>query len=546
MLALASPLFVMNVYDRVLPNKAIATLWVLASGVGLALIFDMTLRTVRGLIVDGTGRRADVMLSSRIFEHLLAMKMTGRPKTTGSFASQLKEFENVREFFTSSTVATISDFCFFGIFMFFISQIGGRLVVVPIIAAALVFVVGLILQFPLRSAANKAHREASYRHSLLVEAISSLETIKAIRAEGALQRTWELLVDQTARTLEGTRKVSLVLSNFTVVVQQLSYVSIIIFGSYLFEQGEISMGAIIACVILSGRAVAPFGSFATLVARSQQSLASLKALNTLMKTESERPVGKKYTENAINDGKIEFKSTTFTYPDSPNPALEDFNLTISPGEKVGIIGKLGSGKTTIGRLLAGLYEPTSGNILIDGIDIRQFHPHELRGAIGVITQDARLLYGTVRSNILLGSRHASDEEFLTAAKLTGVDDFAMRHPAGFDMPVGEAGSSLSGGQRQAITLARVFLLNPKVVFLDEPSCSMDLASERVLIEHLRKSLRPDATVIICTHRYSMLDIVDRLVVISNGRVAMDGPKGKVLEAFRSKAQKPEAVAQTGS
>ena len=542
-LALASPLFVMNVYDRVLPNKAIPTLWVLATGVGLAMLFDMLLRTARGFIVDSTGRRADVILSSRIFEHLMAMKISGKPKTTGSFASQLKEFDNVREFFTSNTVATIADFCFFGLFMFFIEQIGGRIVVVPIIAAIMVFLVGLALQFPLRAAANDAQMESSYRHSLLVEAISSLETIKAIRAEGALQRTWELLVDRTARTLERTRRVSLILTNFTIIVQQISYVSIVIFGSYLFQEGVISMGAIIACVILSGRAVAPFGNFATLVARSQQSLASLRALNTLMDTASERPLGKKYADNAIIEGKIEFKSVNFTYPDSPNPALENLNLLIKPGDKVGIIGKIGSGKTTIGRLLAGIYDPSAGNILVDGVDIRQFHPHELRGAIGVVTQDLGLLYGTIRSNILLGARHATDEQFLKAVKLTGVDDFAMRHPAGFDMPVGEGGSLLSGGQRQAITLARLFLLNPKVAFLDEPSGSMDLASERILIEHLRKSLRPDATIIICTHRYSMLDIVNRLVVLSNGRVAMDGPKDKVLEALKSQVQKREQPAE---
>ena len=396
--------------------------------------------------------------------------------------------------------------------------------------------IGLVLQYPLRIAARKSQRELAYRMSLLVEAIASLETIKAIRAEGTLQRTWELLVGETSKNLEQTRRISALVSNLTVGVQQLVTVVIVIVGSYLFDHGELSMGAIIACVILASRAVGPFGSFSMLVARSQQSFASLKALNEVMSIESERPVGKDYVTQSISDGKIEFKSVTFAYPEAAKPAIQDFNLTIKPGERVGIIGKIGSGKTTLGRLLAGIYLPTAGNILIDGVDLRQFHPHELRGAIGVVTQDADLFYGTLRSNILMGSRNASDEEFVAAAKLAGVDDFAMKHPLGFDMPVGERGGLLSGGQRQAVTLARVFLLNPKVVFLDEPSGSMDLASERVLIEHLRNALRSDATIIICTHRYSMLELVDRLVVLANGHPAIDGPREKVLEALKNQAQ----------
>ena len=535
-LALASPLFIMNVYDRVLPNKAVSTLWVLASGIALAVFFDLSLRTVRGWLVDGSGRRADVLLSARIFEHLLSIKMSGRPKTTGSFANQLREFENVREFFTSGTITTLTDFCFFGVFLLMIYYIGGSIAAIPATAAALVLFFGLIFQFPLRRAAQKSQRESAYRMSLLVEAIASLETIKAIRAEGTLQRTWELLVGQTSKNLEKTRRISALVANITIAVQQLVSIAIVIVGTYLFSEGKMSMGAIIACVILASRSVAPFGSFAMLVARSQQSFASLKALNEVMNIESERPVGKNYVGQSIADGKIEFKAVSFSYPEAPTPAIQDFNLTIRPGERVGIIGKIGSGKTTIGRLLAGIYTPSAGNILIDGVDSRQFHPHELRGAIGVVTQDSDLLYGTLRSNILMGSRNATDEQFVAAAKLAGVDDFAMRHPAGFDMPVGERGGLLSGGQRQAVTLARVFLLNPKVVFLDEPSGSMDLASERVLIEHLRNALRSDATIIICTHRYSMLELVDRLVVVANGHVAIEGPRDKVLEHLKAHAK----------
>lgn len=541
-LALASPLFIMNVYDRVLPNKAISTLWVLAAGMGLAVLFDLMLRSLRGWLIDAAGRRADVLLAGRIFEHVLGIKLSQRPNTTGSFANQLREFESVRDFFTSGTLATLTDVSFFGLFLFVIYQIGGPIAIIPAVAAFFVLIVGLVLQFPLRKAAQKTQAESAYRHSLLVEAIGALETIKTIRAEGVLQRTWERLVGQTAKTLEKARRISSLIMNITVATQQLVTVGIVIAGAYLFDAGEISMGAIIACVILGGRSVAPFGQFSSLIARSQQSFAALKTLNGLMELESERPDGKNFVSQPIVDGRVEFQNIEFSYPEAPNPALNEFNLTIRPGEKVGIIGKIGSGKTTIGRLLGGLYEAQGGTILVDGIDIRQYHPYQLRRAVGIVAQDSDLFFGTLRSNILMGVPNASDDQMIRACQLAGVDDFANRHPSGFDMPVGERGSLLSGGQKQAVALARILLLEPQVIFLDEPSGSMDLASERILIKHLREAFQDDQTIILSTHRYSMLELVDRLVVIGNGKVVADGPKDKVLEALKAKSSRAKAAA----
>ncbi len=533
-LALASPLFIMNVYDRVLPNKAISTLWVLAAGVGLAIAFDMVFKLLRSWMIDTAGRRADVLLAGRIYEHLLSIKLQNKPATTGGFASHLKEFEAVREFFTSNTLATLSDFMFFGLFLFVIHLIGGPLAMVPAIGAAIVFVVGLVMQFPLRRAAKETQTESAYRHSLLVESISALETIKMLRAEGRLQSLWERLVGRTARTVEKTRRISNLVSILTTAVQQLVTVGIVVYGALLFDQGEISMGAIIACVILAGRAVAPFGQFANIVARSQQSFAALGNLNKIMKMESERADGKSFVAQPINDAKLEFKAVKFSYPGASNPALNDLSFVIQPGEKVGIIGKIGSGKTTIGRMMAALYEPQEGSVLIDNIDIRQFHPDVVRGAIGVVNQDSDLFFGSLRDNIMMGDSSASDEQIVKAARLAGVEDFSMRHPAGYDMPVGERGSFLSGGQRQAVALSRVLLLDPKVVFLDEPSGSMDLASERVLIKNLKQALRPDQTIIVSTHRYSMLDLVDRLLVLAEGKLVADGPKEKVLQALKAR------------
>jgi ATP-binding cassette subfamily C protein LapB len=392
-----------------------------------------------------------------------------------------------------------------------------------------------VLQFPLRRAARTAAVDAAQRHSLLVESIAGLETVKSLRAEGRLQRRWEELVGRTSRTVERARGISSLIQNSTFAVQQLVTVAIVIGGTYLFDHGEITMGGIIAAVILSGRCVAPFGQFSTLIARSQQSFAALAALDQIMAMESERPAGKPFIAEPITAGRIEFRKVRFTYPGAANPAVNDLDLIIEPGEKLGIIGKIGSGKTTLGRLLSGLYDVGEGALLIDGIDIRQFHPHEVRRAIGFVSQDADLFFGTLRDNIRLGSPAAGDEAFLRASRLAGVDDFALKHPQGYDMQIGERGRALSGGQRQAVTLARVLLADPQIIFLDEPSGAMDLASERELIRRLKLAIRPDQTLIVATHRYSVLDLVDRLVVLANGRAAAEGAKNEVLEILKENA-----------
>ena len=422
-LALASPLFIMNVYDRVLPNNAISTLWVLAIGMGIAVTFDFIFKLLRSWMIDTAGRRADVLLAGRIYEHLLSIKLQNKPATTGGFASHLREFEHVREFFTSNTLATLSDFMFFGLFLLVINMIGGPIALVPAVGAAVVFLFGLIMQFPLRKAAKETQTGSAYRHSLLVESISALETIKILRAESRLQALWERLVGRTARTVEKTKRISNMVTSLTTGVQQMVTVAIVVYGAHLFEQGEISMGAIIACVILAGRAVAPFGQFATIVARSQQSFAALSNLNSIMRMESERPHGKSFVAQPITDAKIEFKAVKFSYPGAANPALNQLSFKIEPGEKVGIIGKIGSGKTTVGRLLAFLYEVQEGSVLIDNIDIRQFHPHEVRRAIGVVNQDSDLFFGTLRDNIMMGNAAATDEDIVRAARMAGVEDF---------------------------------------------------------------------------------------------------------------------------
>lgn len=534
LLALAAPLFIMNVYDRVLPNKAIPTLWVLAIGIGAAILFDFLLKMLRGVLIDSAGRRADVLLSSRIFEQILNMQLHYRPTTTGAFASHLKEFETVREFFTSSTVATLTDLMFLGLFLFVIHLISGPLVWVPVVAVILVLLVGLVIQIPLHRSVKETQRESSHRHSLLVEVISSLETIKSVRAEAHMQRLWERFAGRTARTTEKVKFYSAIGINFTGLVQQLVTVGIVVGGVYMFKDGNITMGAIIATVILSGRAVAPLGQIAMTIARCQQSATALKALNEIMSIPVESSSEHNHIARRVEHGKIEFKAVTFSYPGAEIPALKDFSLTIQAGERVGIIGRIGSGKTTIGRLINRLYVADEGALLVDDVDIRQYHPDEIRRAVAFVVQEADLLFGSVRDNIVIGSPYVDDEAVIRAARLSGVEAFVKQHPKGFDMQVGERGQFLSGGQRQAVALARALLFQPPVLYLDEPSSAMDLATEQAMIRQLQSAIVDGQTVIISTHRNSMLTLVDRLVVIDAGKVVADGPKEKVLEAMMSK------------
>lgn len=540
-LALASSLFTMNVYDRVLPNKALPTLWVLAVGMFIALGFDYLLKLLRSRLIETAGRRADVLLSSRIYSHVLSIKLNQRPATTGSFASHLKEFENVREFFTSSTIGSFTDMAFFALFIFVIYFIGGVMAVVPAIAAVILIVAGFIYQFPLRRISKQHSAETAQRHSLLVESIAALETVKLIRAEGHLQNIWEGLTGLTAKTVEKVRQINSSLANFSSLVQQLVSVFSIMLGAYLFRDGLISTGAIVACVMLSSRAVSPLGQFAMVLARSQQSLSSLATLNKIMTMESETHSSQSFVSKPIDETTIQFQNVTFAYPGSPNPVLANFNLVIRPGEKVGIVGKIGSGKTTIGRLITKLFEPSEGAVLVGGVDTRQYHPHEVRRVIGLLSQETELFYGTLRSNILMAAPRATDEQIIKVCRMTGVDEFVKRHSSGYDMQVGERGQALSGGQRQSVALARMLIAEPKVMFLDEPSSAMDLQSERQLIDQLRKSMRPDQTVIVSTHRYSMLDLVDRLIVLNNGKVAADGPKEAVLDALRKQGQPQQPI-----
>lgn len=538
LIALASPLFTMNVYDRVLPNKAIPTLWVLAFGISLAYIFDFLLKSARSSLIDYAGRKADIRLSQLIFDKVLNSTLASRPMSTGEYASRVTQYEFVREFFTSNTIGVLIDSMFIFVFLGVIYLIAGWLAIIPTVAFLLAVAVGLYAQARIGKRIAAAANEASRRQSLLVETISTIETLKSLRAEATMLRRWQELSKHSSRTSEEIKHISANAINMTAFLQQMTSVLIVIAGTYEFAEGRIAMGAIIATVMLAGRAGAPLGQIAMTLARFRQATMSLRILDKVMEQADDRPSTVGFVNRQIAQGGFSFQNVSFNYPGSDHPVINQLSFSAAPGEKIGIIGRIGSGKTTLGRLLDGLYTPSAGRVLIDGVDLRQYHVAEVRGAVAVAGQSSDLFSGTVKENLLLGRADATDEELLEVARITGVDEFVANNPRGFDMAVGERGSNLSSGQKQALTIARLLLTRPKIVFLDEPSGAMDLASERNLISRLKGAFGAQTTLLIATHRHSMLELVDRLIVIDKGRIVADGPKRAVIEAMQRRPGAP--------
>lgn len=528
LIALAVPLFTMHVYDRVLPNTAFPTLWVLALGIGVALSFDFVLRSLRDRLIALAGRRADVILSARIFEHVVGLDFRHRPQDTGSFMNSLRDFEILREFMTSNTVVAFIDLMFLGLFLSVIYSIAGWMVVPLVVGLVLVITIGVALQALVAGKVDRNVAESARRHSFLMESLNALETIKLCRAEGQMLRVWEELIGGASRTSTDVRRVSAFALNSTAFVQQLVTVAMIVVGVYSFAAGQISMGAIIAAIILGGRAAAPLGNIAATIARARHAVIAYRNIDTVMQLPREKPWEAQYVARSVARGRIEFRDVTFTYPEGHTPALSGISLKIEPGERLGILGRIGSGKTSIGRLLAGLYQPDEGYIMMDGIDIRQYSVAEVRRAVGFVSQDAGLFAGSVRENIVLGMPEVDDDVLIRAAELAGVMPFVQRHPRGFDMQVGEGGRFLSTGQRQSVILARALLTTPPILFLDEPSGTMDIQSEKLLVKHLKESISPEQTLLLTTHRSATLELVNRLVVVDDGKIIIDGPKDKVL------------------
>lgn len=528
--ALVSPLFIMNVYDRVVPNHALDTLWVLATGVFIVYLFDIIMKSLRGYFVDVAGKRSDIILSSRTYSQVLDIQMKARPPRVGSFANNLQEFDSFREFFTSTTLIAVIDLPFVLLFVLLIYGIGGVLAMVPLVAIPIVVLTGLLLQRPLRDVVNKTFTESARKHAMLIESLTALDAIKGARAEGVMQRRWEEFNARIARLALRSRFLSLTAVNVAQIVQQLGTVAVVILGVYQIIGGELSVGGLIACTILTGRALAPMAQVASIFTRYHHSVAAFGAINRVMEMPVERPTGHKFLHRPHLAGSIQFKDVSFAYPGAQVPAIRGFNFEINAGERVAIIGRMGSGKSTVHRLIMKFYDPTEGSILVNGTDIQQIDPNDLRGSIGYVPQDVMLLGGSIRENIVLGHARASDADVLTAAGLSGILPFLNEHPEGFDFDVGERGINLSGGQRQAVAISRALLGDSALVLLDEPTNAMDNTAENHFKNQLAKYLE-GKTLILVTHKSSMLTLVDRLIVLNDGQLVADGPRDEILKAL---------------
>jgi len=528
--ALVTPFFTMNVYDRVVPNLALETLWVLTIGAALVFGFDLLMRALRAYFIDVAGKRVDVTLSANIFARALGIRMEARPASVGAFANNVQEFEAFREFVTSATITTLVDLPFALLFIAAMAWIGGPIAWVTLAAIPLMVGVGLLLQAPLGRLVQETSRHASQRQATLVESLAGLETLRTQRAEGPAQRRWEQAIGQIAGLGLRARFLSSSVVNFASFVQQLAYIGVVVCGVYLIRDERLTVGGLIACTLLTGRILAPLGQVAGLLTRWQQARTALTSIDRIMSLPVERPVEHTYLSRPRLRGAIEFRDVSFSYPGQQLLALRNVSFRIAAGERVALIGRIGSGKTTVEKLVLGLYAPASGSILIDGIDSRQIDPVELRRDIGYVPQDIVLFYGTVRDNIVLGAPRADDAAVLRASEQAGIREFIDRHPLGFAMPVGERGEGLSGGQRQAIAVARAYLLQPPMLLLDEPSNAMDNRSEEILKERLARGL-DGRTLLLITHRASLLSLVDRIIVLEAGCVAADGPRDQVLAAL---------------
>ena len=530
--AVASPLFVMNVYDRVVPNNAIETLWVLAIGVMLVYFFDFILRGLRGRFIDIAGSKADIELSARLFERVLGLRMDARPASAGAFANNLREFDGIRDFFASLTLTAFVDVPFALLLLLVVWLVAGPLVLVPLAVIPILVAYGFFVQPRLRRAAESGMRASAQKNATLVESLVEAETVKALGVEGRLQTALERSVAEAARWSAQARAWTLSATGLATFLQQMVSVGVVVFGVYLIAEGRISMGALIASVMLSGRAVVPLAQTAGLMTRFFQASTALQTLNQIMQLPVDRADGQVFVTRPVLQGNIDFDHVTFTYPGQEIPALQDASFKIAAGERVAMIGRVGSGKTTINRLVAGLYQAQEGAVRIDGVDMRQLDPGDLRHNIAYVSQDSQLLFGSIRDNLVMGVPHADDERIVRAAELAGVADFVNRHPLGFDMPVGEQGGMLSGGQRQAVGLARALVQDAPILLLDEPTGSMDNSSE----EHIKRELAnvsEGKTVILITHRASLLELVERVIVLDAGKIVADGPKTQVLDALRA-------------
>lgn len=533
--ALAFPLFSMNVYDRVVPNRALETLWTLAVGVLLMLGADLVLRKLRSRFVDEASARIDVQISARLMEKVLGLRLEARPESVGSFAQNLRGFEQVRDFIASGTVTALIDLPFALLFLGVLAWLSPWLVLPVVSAFVAIVVMGYVLQHRLHELAETTYRASAQRNATLIEALTGIETIKTQGAEGVIQARWERANRFLAQANVRMRGLSSAALYTTGTLMQVVSVVTVIVGVYLIGERELTMGGLIAAGMLASRALGPAGQIIGLLMQYQGARTALQSLEGVMAQPSERPGGDGtagFVQRRELKGDIEFRNVKFAYPQRSDNALEGVSFRIAAGERVALIGRVGSGKSTMLRLMMGLYQPTAGSVLLDGIDLRQLDPADLRSNVGSVSQDVMLFYGSLRDNIAFGLPYADDAALVQAAEIAGLSDFVNRHPRGFDLPVGERGEMLSGGQRQGVGIARALLHNAPVLLLDEPSSAMDFSTEAHVSNRLN-AFAQHKTVVLVTHRTSLLSLVNRVIVVDGGKIVADGPRDRIMEALQS-------------
>lgn len=529
LLALALPLFSMNVYDRVIPNRAVSTLWVLGVGVLLAFAMEFALRTARTNVIDEIGRRLDIKLSQKLFGRVMGLPLSARQGSTGALASRVSEYATVRDFFASTTIVLIVDMTFLVLFVGVIAYIAGWLALVPIVAMALMATAGFFLQKKVSDAARDAQSDHGLQQTLLVESVAGMETLKSMTGERAMMGRWYNLADIGSHSQQRLKKINSVAVGLAQTFQQVSSISLIVGGYYLFDAGIITMGAIIAIVMLSSRSLAPAGQIAFLLTRARQARETLESLDNLFEVPDERKQGASMQPATVRNATLKLEDVRFAYPEAPVAALDGINLTINPGERICLIGRVASGKSTLGRLICGLYQPTEGAFLVNGVDSRQFRPQDLRSQFRFVGQDATLFTGSIKDNLALGAPEVDDERLFEAMRMSGADEFLARDDSGYDRAVGEQGRRLSGGQRSFLALARAFVTPSELLFFDEPTGAMDSQTERQFVDRVKKSLKPGQTLLISTHRPALFELCERIIVLDKGRVVADGSKEEILK-----------------
>ncbi|AHG77046.1 type I secretion system permease/ATPase [Mannheimia varigena] len=547
-LALVSSLYVMNVYDRVIPNQTYETLWALSIGVIIAIFFEFVGRMIRGHLTDVAGKKADLIISSALFRRVMALRLIDKPTSSGSYANNLREFESVREFMTSASLLALVDLPFLFLFLFVIYLVGGILAAVPLVMISIVLIISFVVQPKLSARLNESMRESSQRQGLIVEALDGIETLKANNAINWAQQRWDMYTAKVSAAQIKVKDLSNFVTNFATKVQQLNTVFLVILGAYMVhaeaEVERITIGAIIASVILSGRALAPVTQIASLAVRFQQAKLALKGLDAIVERPIERDSSRQYITLKQVYGKVEFRNVSFQYNQDSPEALDGLNITIRAGEKVGILGKIGSGKSTMLKLASGLYEPMKGGVALDDVDIRQLDPNYLRSQVALLTQSERLFLGSLRENLDMARTDnlADDRVLVQALQRFGLLPLVQRHPKGLDMPLGENGLGLSGGQKQLVALARMTIKDPKIVLLDEPTSDLDQGSEDMVLNSLAQWIG-SRTLMVVTHRPQVLKLVSRVIVMDNGKVVMDGPRDEILARLRNQ-NRPQADEET--